>query len=144
MKDLAQIERLSAGLTLDQGKRLDQIKSHVKVALARKYGNDLNEMMVDALINEAICHPIVLMGVEGLPNAVPEDRNGWDALAADIVAENELAQRCIAFSREARVNELRQVELEKLPPQQRISLARSGKLDAYIAARVRNQVEGVR
>ena len=138
MRGLSQIEHLTSGLTRVQKERLDKIKKNVRIALARQYGNDLNEMMTSVLVSEVICHPTVLMAVEGISDAMPSSRDQWDSLAADVVSENEFAKLNIASNREARLSELRHAEAAKLSPQRRLNLARAGELDAYLDKRVRD------
>ena len=136
MSDLATIQNIIAGLTPQQVKRLDAIHTQVKVELARNFGDRLAPIMTDVLVQESTTHPDVLAELEGIRESLPQTSSEWSSFVQTLVRKNDLAQRNIAFSDEARRAKMRAEELAKLRPDQRVSLCRSGELDAFLDARV--------
>jgi len=141
MSDLATIQNIIAGLTPQQVKRLDAIHTQVKVELARNFGDRLAPIMTDVLVQESTTHPDVLAELEGIRKSLPQTPTEWRSLIQTLVRNNDLAQRNIAFSDEARRAEIRADELARLRPDQRLSLSRSGQLDALLDARVAELLE---
>ncbi len=141
MTALGNIEELYSGLTPTERNKLEQIQTDIRVALGRIYGDDLSDLMTGALVRESICHPDVIAAVSGVEGALPMTRAQWNELAVDLLNGNELAQRNVEFSRESRLHGIRSEELQKLNPQQRMNLARSGQLDEFVEARVSARLE---
>lgn len=141
MSDLAAIQNIITGLTPQQTKRLDVIQTQIKIELARNFGDRLAPIMTDVLVQESTTHPDVLAALEGIRESLPQTPAEWRSLVHDLVRNNDLAQRNIAFSDEATKAKIRADELAKLRPDQRVSLSRSGKLDALLEERVAERLE---
>lgn len=139
--DHTTIENIIAGLTPKQRTRLDEIQTEVKVELARCYGDRLAPIMTDVLVQESTTHPDVLAALEGIRDSLPNTLAAWRVFVQGLVRNNDLAQRNIAFSDEATEAKIRADELAKLRPDQRVSLSRSGKLDALLEERVAERLE---
>ncbi|RBW58440.1 hypothetical protein DS909_05600 [Phaeobacter gallaeciensis] len=143
MSDLTAIQNIIAGLTPHQTKRLEAIQTQVKVELARCFGDRLAPIMTDVLVQESTTNPDVLAALEGIRESLPQTPSDWRAFVQNLVRKNDLAQRNIAFSDEATKVKIRADELAKLRPDQRVSLSRSGKLDAILDERVAARLEEV-
>lgn len=141
MSDLTAIQNIISGLTPQQTKRLDVIQTQVKVELARNFGDRLAPIMTDVLVQQSTTHPDVLAALEGIRESLPQTLAEWRAFVQNLVRNNDLAQRNIAFSDEAKRAEIRADELANLRPDQRVSLSRSGKLDAILDERVAERLE---
>lgn len=141
MSDLTAIQNIIAGLTPQQTKRLDVIQTQVKVELARNFGDRLAPIMTEVLVQESTTHPDVLAALEGIRDSLPNTPADWRVFVQGLVRNNDLAQRNIAFSDEATKTQIRADELAKLRPDQRMSLSRSGQLDALLDERVAERLE---
>ncbi len=141
MADLSTIENIIAGLTPAQVKRLDAIHRQVEVELARGYGDRLAPIMTEVLVRESTVHPDVLAAIEGIEGRLPASAPEWRGFVRTLVEKNEMAERNLAFSDEKLRAEFAADELSRLRPDQRISLSRAGKLDAYLDDRVQQRLE---
>jgi len=141
MSDLTAIQNIITGLTPQQMKRLDAIQTRVKIELARNFGDRLAPIMTDVLAQESTTHPDVLAALEGVGESLPDTPAEWRVFVQSLVRNNDLAQRNIAFSNEAAKAKIRADELDKLRPDQRVSLSRSGKLDTLLDERVAERLE---
>jgi len=136
------IEQLEAGLTSKQLEKLTAVRRSIEIALARQYGNRLAPIIIDKLVKDLILRPDVLAHLEGSTiRELPSAAYGWNTLARELVEADELAQRNLSYSDGALRERLQVEALASIQPQHRISLAREGKLDELIAARVARALE---
>lgn len=112
----------------------------LNVELARHYGDRLATIVAETLVQESTVHPAVLAALEGIRDCMPTTPTEWGAFVRQLVKDNEIAQRNLAFSDEKRREALRQEELSSLRPEQRVTLARKGQLDRYLEKRIQDSL----
>ncbi|SFL57513.1 hypothetical protein [Shimia aestuarii] len=140
MSDQNTIRNIMAGLTKPQLRRLEDFHTQVAVELARFYGDRLSPIVAHVLVQESTTCPEVLASVEGISGCIPTTHAEWGVFVQKLVNENEIAQRNLAFSDERKREAMRQEELASLRPDQRVTLARNGELDRYLADRIQERL----
>lgn len=141
-QDLTRIENLERGLTVKQTEKLQAVRHQMELAIARQYGARLHQIMVDKLVREMIVRPEVLAHLEGVTvTELPTDLVGWTRLACDAVGDCELSQRSLAASDDALKTGLTNEVLRRIPRAEKMSMARAGTLDNYVAAELEIRME---
>lgn len=140
---LSRIERLTATMGGTEKERLALIKQQVALGLARTQGSNLTQQISDAMLAEIVLRPEIIAAITiGTDAELPKDQVGWDRYAKSLVAENPIAQRCILSKTEQISTSIKQEELSKLKPAQRVAMSRNGnELDEYLDACVSKRLE---
>lgn len=97
--------------------------------------------MMSKLTHELILRPEIVAHLEGIDTELPANSAQWRVLAVQSVANCELSQRSIQASDQELKQQIIHDALAALPPQVRMSRARNGSLDDYLASVVEEQLE---
>ena len=138
---LSRIETQLAVMPPHQLKRLQAAQRQGELALARTFGNRLNARVSERIVAGMVLDPAVLCTIGGGVNELPTDAKGWDAWARTAIEREPLAKLSIDHSDAQLREELRRDVLDSIRPEQRISMARAGTLDAFVESEVKTRIE---
>lgn len=138
---LSRIETQLAVMPPHQRKRLEEVQRQGELALARTFGNRLPARVSARLIEGMVLLPEVLCTIGGGVNELPTDQEGWNLWAADTVSSDPLSKMAIDAADMELREQLRCEALESIRPEQRISMAREGTLDAHVESVVKARLE---
>ncbi len=138
---LSRIETQLAVMPPHQRKRLEEVQRLGELALARTFGNRLPARVSARLIEGMALSPEVLCSIGGGVNELPTDQAGWNRWAADAVNADTLSKMAVDAADMELAESLTKSVLESIPPSKRISMARLGTLDEYVASAVKAELE---
>lgn len=137
----SRIDTLLATTPPHQLKRLESEKHQASLALARVFGHRLHQAVADRIVEGLVLEPETLVTISGGIRELPTDAKGWDRWARDAANKEPLAKLSINHSDAQLREELRREVLAEIRPEQRISMAREGTLDAHVEAAVKARLE---
>lgn len=129
------------GLTHTQKKRLSAAKHATEVALARVYGDRLNEGVSKRIIAGLVLQPEVLATISGGINELPTNQRGWDFFVRGLADAEPLAQMSIDSSDADLRKALSEEFLDSMHPKDKMHMARIDALDEHIAGVVAAKLE---
>lgn len=121
--------------------RLDAAMHSTEIALARVYGNRLNEHVSKRIVEGIVLDPAVLCTISGGVNELPTSQQGWDAFARDLASNEPLAKLSIDHSDAELKDEIRAEAMCNMRPDDKIKMARAGTLDGHLAGIVAAKLE---
>jgi hypothetical protein len=124
-----------------QMKRYREIQRQGELALARVFGGRLHARVSERIVEGMILDPEVLCSIGGGVNEMPTTTEGWHLWAKRAAAKEPLAALSINHSDAQLREELRRDVLDSIRPEQRISMARAGTLDAFVEGEVKARIE---
>ena len=138
---ISRIEALNASMPEHQAKRLEDVKRHAELALARCFGRRLHPSIAARLVDDLSLNPAVLCSIGGGVNELPTSAEGWEAFMTEAVKAESLAQASIDHSDAALKEQLRDEERAKLKGAERMAMARANTLDAYLNDAVKARLQ---
>jgi hypothetical protein len=140
-KYLSRIATQLDGMPTHQENRLDTAKHSTHVALARVYGNRLNEHVSKRIVEGIVLNPAVLCTITGGMNELPTSQQGWDSFARELVDSEPLAKLSIDHADAELKDEIRAEAMCNMRPEDKIKMARAGTLDDHLAGIVAAKLE---
>lgn len=128
--DAERTTEIEASLTPKERARADNIRSEIKLALARQYPS-LPPILSDALTRDSIGDKALFLSIMGLDGG-PKTPAEYDQIAREMVLADELAVNAVNIANETAVRAARDEALRALSPTRRMSMARAGTLDDYL------------
>lgn len=137
----SRIDSLLATTPPHQLKRLEEEQHRAALALARVYGHRLHQAVADRIVEGLVLEPETLVTISGGVRELPNDAKGWDRWAKQAAEREPLAKLSIDHSDAQLREEFRRDVLDSIRPEQRISMARAGTLDAHVENEVKSRIE---
>lgn len=140
-KRLSRIATQLDGMPSHQRSRLDAAMHATEVALARVYGNRLNEHVSKRIIEGIVLDPAVLCTISGGINELPISQQGWDTFARELADSEPLAKLSVDHADAELKDEIRAEAMCNMRPDDKIKMARAGTLDDHLAGIVATKLE---
>lgn len=137
----SRIDAQIAVLPPHQAKRLSDAKHKLEIALARVYGNRLDERVSARIVEGVVLDPACLCTIGGGVNELPTTVVGWDQFARDQAGNEPLAKLSIDASDAGLKERIRQEARDALPGPKRLAMARAGTLDDHLDRVVTEKIQ---
>lgn len=129
----SRIYNVRSNLTEKESSRVREVEHSLELALARQFGNRLDDLIISDLLSEIVLDADILAyATAGIEIGLPKDAAAWNQFARDQVERHRFAKLNLEFSDEKRRAELKAQFVDEMRPERRMELARSGQLDAHL------------